>query len=292
MVERLAVQKVRVCRVGHPARLLPDVVRHSLDYMVQHHDNASIVDDIRNDMSDALFKMRQRGVNRSERLELRTSMKQLRKELNERESKTTEDILMHSQVVACTLTGSAARDVFTLPLFDLVVIDEAAQALESACWIALLKGKRAVLAGDHKQLPPTIKSHQAESGLGVTLFDRLATLFGGDMMHMLTTQYRMNEAIMQWSSNELYDGKLVAADSVKRHRLCDLPGVKSSRETITPFVFVDTAGCNLSEADDSVDQSSQTTGIYSMSKRNEGEASIVCKYVRLLVAVRPSLSRT
>jgi ATP-dependent RNA/DNA helicase IGHMBP2 len=104
--------------------------------------------------------------------------------------------------------------------FDVVVIDEAAQALEAACWGALLKAPRCVLAGDHLQLPPTIVSAAAaRRGLGRTLFERLQDMHGESISQMLNVQYRMNADIMRWSSDELYAGRVHAHDSVARHCL-------------------------------------------------------------------------
>jgi superfamily I DNA and/or RNA helicase len=104
------------------------------------------------------------------------------------------------------------------------------------------------LAGDHQQLPPTITSPQAEKGgLSVTLFDRTNQLFGEQVTRMLTVQYRMHQAIMNYPSQELYQGKLVADESVKLHLLKDIPKITSNNDTTIPLVLIDTAGCNMQE---------------------------------------------
>lgn len=101
-------------------------------------------------------------------------------------------MLKNAQVIAATLTGALGRQLERQE-FDLIVIDEAAQALEVAAWGALLKGKRALLAGDHLQLPPTVISEAAEkAGLGQTLFERAHGMYGEEVARMLTVQYRMN----------------------------------------------------------------------------------------------------
>lgn len=95
--------------------------------------------------------------------------------------------------------------------FDVVVLDEAAQATEVACWIPLLLGKRGILAGDHKQLPPTITSPAAEkAGLGITLVDRFDRRWSGHegAVCLLDTQYRMHRHISDWSSRAMYEGRL------------------------------------------------------------------------------------
>jgi superfamily I DNA and/or RNA helicase len=114
------------------------------------------------------------------RAALRSELKTLRKELRERQSAIVKQLLNGCDVVLCTNVGAAGRtlDQIDEP-FDLIVLDEAAQALEAECWIPLLRGRRCVLAGDHLQLPPTIKSEEAaRAGLGVTLFDRAVRMFG------------------------------------------------------------------------------------------------------------------
>ena len=277
MVERLARHKLAIVRVGHPARLLPEVVRYSLDALVRNHDNQAVVEDVRKDMSSVMTSIRN-AANRTERGSLRGELKRLKKELFERETQTSTDILSHAQVILCTSTGAAMRDIRRLGVFDLVVIDECAQSIETACWIPLLVAKKCVLAGDHLQLPPTIKSKEAQhEGLEVTLFDRLVAMYGELVTRMLTIQYRMHEHIMHWPSHELYQGKLIAGDSVRAHRLCDLPGLKRTINTVAPFVFVDSAGCNLVETQGDSDRDG-------LSKRNPGEAEVVAQHVRRLVA--------
>ncbi len=148
--------------------------------------------------------------------------------------------------------------------FDVVIIDEASQALEAQCWVPLLTAKKAVCAGDHLQLPPTIKSLNSKSKppkpkegetkaakgatLETTLFDRLLALLGPSIKRMLTTQYRMHERIMRFPSDELYEGRLMAADAVKARLLKDLPyGVEDIDETREPLIFIDTQGGDFPE---------------------------------------------
>lgn len=184
-------------------------------------------------------------------------------------------------MLCCTLTGAASRDVERMA-FDLVVIDEAAQAIEPACWIPLLRARRAVLAGDHLQLPPTVMSEEAaRKGLARTLFERLQEQFGGGAVgRMLTVQYRMHEGIMRWSSDELYGGRLTAHASVACHTLADLrPAMGDAAATLPVLLLIDTTGCDMPEkVEDEGD-----------SKWNEGEAKVVISHVQRLVAagVRP-----
>lgn len=149
--------------------------------------------------------------------------------------------------------------------FDVVIIDEASQALEAQCWVPLLRASKVVLAGDHLQLPPTIKSLNSKTTkaktktkdseelikgmtLETTLFDRLLRLHGPGIKRMLTTQYRMHEKIMRFPSDELYESKLVAADGVKARLLKDLPyEVKETEDTTEPLIFFDTQGGDFPE---------------------------------------------
>jgi predicted DNA helicase len=156
--------------------------------------------------------------------------------------------------------------------------------VEPECWIGLHKAKKAILAGDHRQLNPTIKSTH-KSVLDITLFERLATKTESKILKMLTTQYRMNEKIMKFPSAHLYNNKLVAHPSVKFHILCELPGLEETPETSQVLVFYDTIGCNLYESLADSDNIA-----LSESKQNEGEAELVRKHVNSLVlaGLKPS----
>lgn len=160
-----------------------------------------------------------------------------------------------------------------------MVIDEAAQAPESNCWIAALKGKRLLLAGDSFQLGPVIKSKEAEKrGLGETLFQRIMEKFPGNQVtRMLSIQYRMNELIMNWPSAELYQNKLAADESVRFHLLSDSPTIATNDTTNCPLVFIDTCGCGLEEAEASSLMDSE-------SKSNQGEADVTVDYLENLIS--------
>nr|XP_020475017.1 DNA-binding protein SMUBP-2 isoform X2 [Monopterus albus] len=275
LVERLARCKARVVRLGHPARLLESIQKHSLDAILAQSDNANIIADIRKDIDKAFMgnkKMHEKG----ERVNFRKEIGELRKELKTREATAITQILKSADVVLSTNTGACdGGPLKFLPAehFDWVVIDECAQALESCCWIALLRSRKCILAGDYKQLPPTIKSQTAASkGLSLSLMERLIQMYGDSVVRMLTVQYRMNSAIMEWASKEMYQGRLTAHSSVEKHLLKDLPGVTSVDETSTPLLLIDTAGCGLSEMEVPDEQ----------SKGNQGEADIVEVHIKTL----------
>ncbi|XP_066268231.1 DNA-binding protein SMUBP-2-like [Branchiostoma lanceolatum] len=277
LVERLAGYGIHAIRLGHPARLQEGIKRFSLDALLAGSDGAKIVQDVRKDMTKTLSKMKKCRGKAGEYQALRQEMKHLRKELREREEKASLEILAGADVVLATNTGASPDGPLKLlprKHFDLVVIDECAQALEVSCWIPLQYAGRCVLAGDHLQLPPTIISHKAAAqGLNVSLMERVIGLHGDQIVRMLTTQYRMHSDIMAWPSAELYKGKLVAHESVASHLLCDLPAVEENEDTALPLLLVDTTGCDLWEMDVPADQ----------SKGNKGEADLTRTHVERLI---------
>ena len=158
IVERLSMHKVPMVRLGHPARLLPGVLNHSLDVLTKSSDAAAIVSDIRAEM-DAKQASIRKTRNGRERKAIYGEMKELRKEYRQREGRVVGDLLRGSKVVLSTLHGPGGFHLKD-EKFDVVIIDEASQALEAQCWIPIVAtgAPKLVLAGDHLQLPPTIKS--------------------------------------------------------------------------------------------------------------------------------------
>ncbi|XP_042813350.1 DNA-binding protein SMUBP-2 isoform X2 [Panthera tigris] len=276
LAERLARCQQKVLRLGHPARLLDCIQQHSLDAVLARSDSAQIVADIRKDIDQAFLKNRQTQDKR-EKSSFWNEIKLLRKELKEREEAAMLESLRSAAVVLATNTGASSDGPLKLlpdGHFDVVVIDECAQALEASCWIPLLKAGKCILAGDHKQLPPTIVSPKAAAaGLARSLMERLAAERGAGVVRTLTVQYRMHRAIMQWASEALYHGRLTAHPSVAGHLLRDLPGVAATEETGIPLLLVDTAGCGLFELEEEDDQ----------SKGNPGEVRLVSLHVQALV---------
>jgi predicted DNA helicase len=147
------------------------------------------------------------------------------------------------QVITCTLVGAGNRAIRHLT-YETVFIDEAAQALEPGCWIPITKANRVVLAGDHQQLPPTVKSEKAaRDGLRETLFEK-CIVRQPDTARMLQVQYRMHEQIMAFSSEQFYDGKLQAAPTVSH---ADLPDYDLRFAPDMAVEFLDTAGFGFQE---------------------------------------------
>ncbi|XP_069595432.1 DNA-binding protein SMUBP-2 [Ranitomeya imitator] len=277
LVERLSVYKEKILRLGHPARLLESLQHHSLDAVLARSDNAQLVADIRKDI-DLTFAKMKKLQNRDEKSNFRSEIRALRKELREREEAAMVETLKNANVILATTTGASLDGPLKLlpdNYFDLVVIDECAQALEASCWIALLRAKKCVLAGDHKQLPPTIISHQAAAkGLSLSLMERVIEMYGDRVVKMLTVQYRMHDRIMQWASHALYGGKLESHSSVSQHLLKDLQGVTETDETSIPLLLIDTAHCGLFEIDVEDEH----------SKGNPGEVRLVELHVQALIS--------
>jgi predicted DNA helicase len=163
------------------------------------------------------------------------------------EAQAVEWVLDSAAILCATNTGLDG-ELLGQRRFDLVVIDEAAQAIEPGCWIPIGRAERVVLAGDHCQLPPTILSTEAAAaGLAVSLLERQVRLHGSQATRRLEWQYRMHEAIMNFSSLEFYDAELKAHASVASHRLSELPGVLTTELTAAAVWFIDTAGAGYDE---------------------------------------------
>lgn len=272
LVERLVQAGLRVVRLGHPVRVLPAVVQHTLSVLVQEAPEQKLLKDVRHELRDVQRRFLRAA--RSQRAELRQEQRRLRDEQRTLERAIVQGLLDSADVVCATTTG-AGDVVLQGRLFDLAVVDEAAQAFEAATWLALKKARKGVLAGDHMQLPPTVTNEEAaREGLARTMFERLALGEPGKALaRMLTTQYRMHELVQAWSAKRFYGGRLAPHESVRSHRLCDLPDVVTTEETEAPLCFVDTAGCGHDESEGQEDG----------SKSNEGEAKVVAAHVRSLV---------
>lgn len=251
LTERLAEAGLNVVRVGNISRVDDHILPHTLDALLAKHPDSKHIKKVKIEAAEARRQARRfkRSFNAEDRRE-REHLKQQAREL-EAWSRTLEDrlldeILSGAQAITCTLVG-AAHPVLERYKFRTCIIDEAAQALEPACWIPMGKSSRVILAGDPFQLPPTVKSLKAaRAGLSETLIERAIKILP-DRVHLLRVQYRMHQAIMNFSNNYFYDGALEAHDSVRERRLF---AVESDKDTLTvfdPVIFVDTAGTGFEE---------------------------------------------
>ncbi|MDB4614582.1 AAA domain-containing protein, partial [bacterium] len=216
---------------------------------------------------------------RGAKREMRDEAKRLKQDARRMEKHAIEQVLDESKVVCATITFD--EDMLGDRHFDLVVIDEACQSTEPGCWIPIKRGERLVLAGDHCQLPPTVLSKKAAGeGFAVSMMERLVKEHGDGISRRLDVQYRMNTDIMQFSSEQFYDGGLIADDSVATHLLKDLPTVDENLLTQTPVTFIDSAGAGW-------DENLEENGL---SKMNPFEATLIVKKATELIeaGLRPA----
>ncbi len=239
-------------RLGHPARIQESLRRFTMGHKAANHALAETLQFLNQELH-LLNKRLMRSEDRHGSYDPRTKelyfeRKNRRKEISQIKKQIERTILKDADVYIGTLTGVLNYSMIEKD-FDLVVIDEATQAIEPLCWIPMLKTKKVVLAGDPKQLPATVLSTEAaEQGLDISLFERLQKLLDDDHKIMLTTQYRMNQLIMQFPSQQFYDNHLVADPLIENLCLKNLPGIITDNElTNTPFEFIDTAGKGYQE---------------------------------------------
>ncbi len=274
---RLVAAGVQAVRLGHPARVLPELREHTLDLLVDAHPDLRVARQLERDaavLRGQAARFTRAKPRPGQRQDLRREARELVADARRLEEQIVAGLLDAAEVLCVTLTGLDAQ-VLGERHFDLAVIDEAAQAIEPGCWIPLLRSERVVLAGDHCQLPPTIVSAvAAREGLAVSLPERLLALHGPAISRRLTVQYRMHEGIMGFSSAEFYESSLTADATVAAHRLTDLPGVALSPLVEAPLEFIDTAGAGY-------DEELEPDG---ESRRNPAEAALVCRKVQALVA--------
>ncbi|MCD6276484.1 MAG: IGHMBP2 family helicase [Thermoplasmata archaeon] len=294
---------VNVVRVGNPARVTKSLLEHTLDYLVQFEPEykkaQKLWDEIEKlvEERDTYIRPTQqwrRGLGDDEILYLSRARRSVRgipvdvmesmakwirlekkieekvKKARELEGKAVEKILKRADVI-CATNSTAGSEVLENCQFDVIFIDEATQSTEPSTLIPIVKGNKIIMAGDHKQLPPTVMSFEARE-LTHTLFERMHEVYGHKIVEILNLQYRMNERIMNFSNREFYGGIIKSHESVKNITLEDLDLKKitvkgwmgEALEAQNVIVFIDTCG-NMPER--------QRRG--STSYENPGEAKIV-----------------
>ena len=271
LAQKLIDKGLNVLRLGHPARIDEDLQTHTFDYQLTQHSHYKHIKDMKKEAQTLRNKAQKfkRNFGEEERTARRENYKAARQLLDDvrtMEQQIEKDVLAQTQVVTATLVG-AALPVLHNTMFSTVFIDEAAQALEPACWIPITRAEKVVLAGDHWQLPPTVKSMEAQKeGLLKSLFEKTIDRIP-EAAVMLQTQYRMNEQIMAFPAQWFYNNELKAANNVKKHTL-HREGVLLNR----PFDFIDTAGCGFEEEQEPD----------SLSTRNPQEADLAFKYLEMM----------
>ncbi len=317
LVEKLA-GRVKVVRVGNPARVTKTLREHTLDYLVQSLPEYKAAQKLW-DKIDSLLGERdkytrptqqwRRGLGDDEIaylaragkslrgipvtmmrsmarwLEMQREIDDLFQKAKNYEKRAMERILKDADVI-CTTNSTAGSDILASLTFPVVFIDEATQSTEVSSLIPIVRTRKIIMAGDHKQLPPTVMSHKAKS-LQYTLFERMLDVYGPKIRHVLTTQYRMNQEIMNFPNIEFYGGILKADESVKNITLHDL---KLKFEEINaemykllrpdkPVIFIDTQSKFREE---------QRRG--STSYMNRGEANLIAKIAKELLRIGLNIS--
>ncbi|MCF0043026.1 AAA domain-containing protein [Dyadobacter fanqingshengii] len=240
--EKLTDEGLNVLRVGNPVRVSERLMSLTLDSKIAAHTRMKDIKTLKkqaNEYKNLAHKYKKNfgKAERDQRKALFDEAHKIMKEVASVEQYAIDDILSKAQVITATLVGANHYTVRNLK-YKTVVIDEAGQALEPACWIPILKAEKVVLAGDHFQLAPTIKSSEAaKNGLSTTLLEKCVSLHPESVI-LLEEQYRMNEAIMGYSSQIFYQNKLKANVSVARHLVFP---------NDAPLAFIDTAGCGFDE---------------------------------------------
>ena len=233
--EKLVDRGIPVLRIGNPTRVNDKMLSFTYERRFESHPLYTELWSIRKAIREAQQALRKRSG--AERDSLRNRLSRLRGRAAELEVEIDTALFDEARVVACTLVGAANR-VLTNHHFTTLFIDEAAQALEAACWIAIGKADRVILAGDHQQLPPTVKCPEAErGGLSHTLMQKVARS-KPETVSLLTLQYRMHEAIMRFSSDWFYGGQLKAAPEVSSRGILQWD---------SPIDWIDTAQLDATE---------------------------------------------
>jgi len=322
IVEFLIDKNLEVVRVGHPARVTPYLRKISLDYKVQGHPkyqrSRELIEEAkelrkeqdsyqfpsgryRRGMSDSQIHQLarkgsgSRGVSRdkikemSSWLELQEEIDKLYEQSQKLEDEAINDIIEASDVV-CTTNSTAGSSLLEGRTFDVAAIDEATQSTEPSCLIPINKAAKVIMAGDHKQLPPTILAEEAKKELQVTLFEKLVSRKGGSITEMLLTQFRMHEKIMDFPNRTFYDNNLKADSSVADNTLSNLlpdshaveesghPWLSEALDPEQPVSFLDTVNIDAGER--------QRTG--STSRENPVEAEVVFKIIDRLLPQMPA----
>lgn len=233
--EKLVDRGVNVLRIGNPSRVNDKMLSFTYERRFENHPSYPELWSIRKELRQLQGKRRKGS--REERDGIRSRISRLKDRAVAIEVQINTELFDSAHVIASTLVSSNHRLLGGMH-FGTLFIDEAAQALEAACWIAIRKADRVILAGDHCQLPPTIKCYEAaKGGLEKTLMETIVAK-KPETVSLLKVQYRMNEDIMKFSSEWFYNGELEAAPEVRHRSILDLD---------TPISWIDTSAMDFKE---------------------------------------------
>ena len=235
IAEKLVDRGIPVLRIANPTRVNDKMLAFTYERRFEAHSDYPELWQIRKTIREMTGRLRKSG--REDRERLHNQLTKLRVRATGLEIRIDTELFTEARVIACTLVGAASR-VLERKRFSSLFIDEAAQAIEAACWIAISRADRVILAGDHCQLPPTIKCIEAaRGGLGRTLLEKVV-LHKPETMSLLKIQYRMHEDIMRFPSRWFYHDELEAAPEVKYRGILDFD---------TPVSWIDTSELDLQE---------------------------------------------
>ncbi len=264
---------VNTLRIGNVTRIGDSIAHLTLADKTANHEDWKHIKKVKIEANEARkqaggFKRKFGYKERSNRNAMYQESRELRKWARDLEDKLLDSIITGAQAVCTTLIGLSSSHIKGLQ-FDTVIIDEASQSLEAECWNAILKAKKVIFAGDHLQLPPTVKSKQAKDlGLDITLLDRMTSVIHHS--YLLTTQYRMNDKILAFSNKNFYDNKLKSGPDIANWSIDE-----------HPLTFIDTSGCGFEE------KKNPDT----LSTFNEGELFIINEwFIRHKTLLNPSIS--
>ena len=253
--EKLMDRGINVLRIGNPTRVNDKMLGFTYERRFESHPDYPQLWAIRK----AIRELRSNRKKGSE--SFHQKMDRLRSRAAEIEIRINAELFGEARVIACTLVGSAHRLLEGMK-FGTLFIDEAAQALEAACWIPMRRASRVILAGDHCQLPPTVKSIAAlRAGLGKTLMERIAEN-KPEVVTLLKIQYRMNEDIMRFSSDWFYGGQVESAPQIKYRSILDFDH---------PITWIDTSNEENQitiEGEDALEDSASTSSSVSAANQN------------------------
>ena len=235
IAEKLVDRGIPVLRIGNPTRVNDKMLAFTYERRFEAHSDYPELWQIRKTIREMTGRLRKSG--REDRERLHNQLTKLRVRATGLEIRIDTELFTEARVIACTLVGAASR-VLERKRFSSLFIDEAAQAIEAACWIAISRADRVILAGDHCQLPPTIKCIEAaRGGLGRTLLEKVV-LHKPETVSLLKIQYRMHEDIKRFPSRWFYHDELEAAPEVKYRGILDFD---------TPASWIDTSELDLQE---------------------------------------------
>ena len=235
IAEKLVDRGIPVLRIGNPTRVNDKMLAFTYERRFEAHSDYPELWQIRKTIREMTGRLRKSG--REDRERLHNQLTKLRVRATGLEIRIDTELFTEARVIACTLVGAASR-VLERKRFSSLFIDEAAQAIEAACWIAISRADRVILAGDHCQLPPTIKCYEAaRGGLECTLMERVVAN-KPSTVSLLKVQYRMHEEIMKFPSQWFYNGELEAAPEIRYRGILDWD---------TPISWIDTSEMDFKE---------------------------------------------